>query len=65
MAENTQVVMNTPEHEYINQTQEKPPIITKKIKKDTSKKAARVGSLIGLLVFVLGSIIPSKQTFYN
>ena len=60
MASSTQVIVDTSEHEYLNAIPEKPAIITTKVPKENSRKIGRIGSLLGLFIFLLGSIIPSK-----
>lgn len=60
MANITQVEVDTTEHEYLNAVPEKPPIIPTKVPKANSRNIARIGSLLGLFIFLLGSIIPSK-----
>jgi hypothetical protein len=60
MAKSKQVVIELHEHESLNATDVQPTVESRKISEKTIKKIAFDGLIVGLVIFALFTIIPSK-----
>ncbi len=66
MTNTSQVAIDLPEHEYLNPIDEKPAIVSTTVQQEPALTTGRKGAIIGLIIFVLASAIPSKlRTFSN
>jgi len=63
MAKITQVVVELPEQEYLNPTNDRSVVVSSTVKKNSLQTAGRIVAIVGLIIFALFSVIPSKYKF--
>ena len=62
MTDKTQVAVDLPEHQYLNTTNEKSSDESTTVQTKPAPKITDIGSIVGLIIFILAAAIPSKYT---
>jgi hypothetical protein len=64
MVDSTNVTVDLPEHEHLNETNEKSSTELTTVETEPLPKIVRISSIVGLIIFALASAIPSKYKIF-